>query len=642
MSRSGGGLNAVAAAHRVATSYLDWAARPVEVADSVVRATLETLGVDPHAPPPPAHLPPSIVVTAARRRLSLPVEVRGAEVTTEDGTRVALTGGGRVLDLPPLPLGYHRLETSAGAAHLLVTPDRLTGPPGRLWGWMLQLYAVRSRSSWGMGDLHDLARLAGWAGRCGAGLLLVNPLDAVAPVAPLETSPYSPTSRRVASPLYLRPQDLPTYASAPPGVRAQVDRIGAGVERGALIDRDAVWAAKLAAFELLAPPHLDPPAPGAVADVAAFCAIAERHGRDYRRWPPDAQRDAQPARVALHAWLIECCGTALDAAQDAATSAGMPVGLVHDLPVGVDPGGADAWSQAGVLAGGFRVGAPPDSFNQQGQDWQLPPWHPRRLAETGYAPFREVVAATLRHGGGIRVDHVMGLFRLWVIPPGRTAAEGTYVGYDPGAMLGVLALEAHRSGGIVVGEDLGTVAPSVARALAGRGVLGSTVLWFADGPPSTWRSDAMASVSTHDLPSAAGFLAGEHVRLRAGLGLLARPEPAELADWRAQRDRLLALVAELGFTDDPVAGLHEALVRSPSRLVVASLGDAVGDLRQPNLPGTLDAYPNWRLPVAGPDGRERGIEDLLEDPGVARIAALLGEVGPRAHRSGEDPPAAGD
>ncbi len=630
-------LATLAAAHRVATRYEDWTGRPVAVDPATVRAALAALGVDPDGPPPAPALPPAVVTVAGQGEVELPVEPGAAEVTCEDGTRVPLATDGHHLRLAGLPLGYHRLDTSAGSAHLIVTPDRLAGPPRKLWGWMVQLYAVRSRSSWGMGDLGDLGRLASWAGAAGAGLLLVNPLDAIAPVAPVEASPYYPSSRRAPSALYLRPQDLPTYAAAPPQVRAAVDRLGAQLDRGGLIDRDAVWAAKSAAFDLLAPTDLPPPPPGARAEVARFCAIAEVHGRDFRRWPSGAQPD--PRRLAVHGWLLDCADAALEHAQRAATDAGMAVGLVHDLPVGVDPGGADAWALADVLAGDVRIGAPPDSFNQQGQDWQMPPWHPRRLAETGYAPFREVVAATLRHGGGIRVDHVMGLFRLWWIPPGHAAGQGTYVGYDPQAMLGVLALEAHRAGGLVVGEDLGTVEPSVARALAARGVLGSTVLWFADGPPAGWRRDAMASVTTHDLPTAAGFLAGEHVRVRAELGLLGRPEAEELADWVQRRDALLSLVGQLGYGEDPVLGMHAALARSPSRVVLGALGDAVGDLRQPNLPGTVDAYPNWRLPLADGAGTAVGLEELLESPGAKRIGAVLGAPDPDPERAG---PGAGD
>jgi 4-alpha-glucanotransferase len=323
----------------------------------------------------------------------------------------------------------------------------------------------------------------------------------------------------------------------------------------------------------------------------------------------------------------------------------MPVGIVHDLAVGVDPGGADAWGLQDVLAIDVTVGAPPDSFNQQGQDWRLPPWRPDRLAEAGYGPYRDMLRAVLRSAGGVRIDHVMGLFRLWWVPPGASAADGTYVYYDDEALLGVLALEAHRAGALVVGEDLGTVEPRVAEALAERNILGSAVLWFerdaaTDGPlpPARWREQVMASVTTHDLPTAAGFLADEHVRVRAELGQLGHSVEEEQARVAKERSELLDLLRAEGLLtadasrEDTVLAMHAVLAEAPSRLVLAALGDAVGDLRQPNLPGTVDQYPNWRLPVADSSGRPVTLEELESSDRVRRLAALLaGEGGLRAN-----------
>jgi 4-alpha-glucanotransferase len=241
----------------------------------------------------------------------------------------------------------------------------------------------------------------------------------------------------------------------------------------------------------------------------------------------------------------------------------------------------------------------------------------------------------LRSAGGLRIDHVMGLFRLWWVPPGATAAEGTYVSYDSDAMLGVLSLEAHRAGALVVGEDLGTVEPRVGEALAATGVLGSSVLWFEREedeflPPGKWRELALATVTTHDLPTAAGFLAEEQVRVRHELGQLSVPVEQERAGVRRDRAALLAMLDEAGLLDgadgDEVQAMHAALVAAPSRLVLAALGDAVGDLRQPNLPGTVDEYPNWRLPVADGSGRPLSLEELLDADGVRRMARLLAGV----------------
>jgi 4-alpha-glucanotransferase len=302
----------------------------------------------------------------------------------------------------------------------------------------------------------------------------------------------------------------------------------------------------------------------------------------------------------------------------------------------VDPVGADAWLLPGILASGATVGAPPDSFNQRGQDWGFPPFSPGRLAETSYEPFRQVVRAALTHGGGLRVDHVMGLFRLWWVPAGRGAAGGTYVAYDAPAMLAVVVLEASRAGALVVGEDLGTVEPAIRVALDSAGVLGSAVLWFSREedeitplPPGRYRERAVASVSTHDLPTAYGLLADEQVRVRASLGQLDRPVEEERKRVEEEKDRLLALLRSEGLAapgateQELVLDMYRLLLRTPCRVVLAMPADAVGDRRQPNLPGTSDEYPNWRLPLADPTGAAVSLEAFLAAPGTATLATLL-------------------
>ncbi|HET6816752.1 MAG TPA: 4-alpha-glucanotransferase, partial [Mycobacteriales bacterium] len=498
-----------------------------------------------------------------------------------------------------------------------------------------------------------------WTGQHAGGVVLVNPLHAVAPGVPVQPSPYFPASRRWTNPLYLRIERTAAYANAPDDLRRRVDALRVASE-GDRIDRDLAWTAKLAALELLwserAVPaetvaELDAIEPG-LRDFATWCALAELHGADWRHWPESLRQPHSPAvdaarremseRVRFHAWLQMLCDEQLAAGQQAARDAGMDVGVVHDLAVGTDPGGADAWALQDALALGARVGAPPDTFNQQGQDWGLPPWHPRRLAELGYAPLRDMVRSLLRHAGGVRIDHILGMFRLWWIPEGATARDGTYVSYDADALLGVIALEAERAGAIVVGEDLGTVPPRVRTVLSERGVLGSSVLWFerdeaeagdtgALSAPGEWREGAMASVTTHDLPTALGWLRGEHVRVRAELGLLDDPA-AEERSWRAERQELLEHLVSAGVLravdapeDDQVRALHALLAATPSRYVLAAPGDAVGDLNQPNLPGTVDEYPNWRLPVMDSDGRPLLLDDLLADPRVLRLADELAD-----------------
>ncbi len=646
----------LAAAHGVATAYDDWTGQQVEVSPLAIVSALGALGVDAATPAAVvaalleveerrwAQTPPPVLVY----RLSSPAPlecVTSGDVTLsvllEDGSRVDVTAATEEVErrgdlvrvrvpLPVLPLGYHRVEvrtaTGTGSTVLVVAPDRVPLAAGRVWGWQVQLYSLRSQGSWGMGDYADLRTVAAAAAADGAGAVLVNPLHAETPVLPLLDSPYSPSSRLFRSALYLRLEDCPEWDPALAALKPADDP--------STIDRQATWTAKVAALQAMWPRHRV----GALAAFraergealerfATFCALAQVHGADWRTWPTPTGL-ADPDQVAFWCWV-----QLLVDEQLAGIGAGMALGVIHDLAVGVDGGGADAWAMQDVLALGTTVGAPPDSFNQKGQDWGLPPWRPDRLREQAYAPYREMVQGVLRHAGGIRIDHVMGLSRLWWVPAGSEASLGTYVSYDADALLGILTLEAARAGAVVVGEDLGTVQPEVREALDDRDVLGSAVLWFAqseDGgflPPGRWRRDALASISTHDLPTAAGWLAGEHVRVRDDLDLLAHDIEQEHAAADRDRELLLAMLAHEDLLDDDVVlSLHRALVASPCRIVMASYGDAVGDLRQPNLPGTIDAYPNWRLPVADGAGRPVTLEELLVHPGVRRLTALLQQV----------------
>jgi 4-alpha-glucanotransferase len=459
-------------------------------------------------------------------------------------------------------------------------------------------------------------------------------------------SPYSPSSRRFANPLYLRVADTDAYRRADPALREQVDALRPAPAADELIDYTAVWQAKRAALELLWPlaGEVDLAADPGLTDFATFCALAEVHGANWQTWPIELRRPDSPAvlaartgdRVAFHVWLQQLLEDQLGAANQAARDAGMPIGIVHDLAVGIDPSGADGWLLQDVLAAGVHTGAPPDAFNQLGQDWGLAAWRPDQLIETGYAAYRDMLQRIFRRAGGLRVDHVAGLWRLWWVPPGMGAAEGTYVHYDPEAMLGILALEAHRAGAVVIGEDLGTVLPVVTETLERMNMLGSAVLWFTrdyDDPAEGYLSaadyprNALATISTHDLPTAAGFLIGEQVRIRAELGQLAGPveEEQEFAD--KDRAKLLLRLTEEGLItpDTPaqeiIVAMHEFLARTPCRLITASLYDVLGELRQPNLPGTTDEYPNWRIPLTA------GLEQILADPRVARIAEVLSAKG---------------
>ena len=617
-------LAELAAAHGVATSYENADRVETTVEDDVVIAILAQLDVDASSPAAvraalaevrsaPDALPPTLVVRfGATRPLDGP-----AMITLEDGTTRSVTA------IPAdLPLGWHSLRTDTQEVTLVVVPQKLPEVP-RAWGWMLQLYSMRSARSWGMGDFGDLASIAEHGG---AGVILVNPVRAISPTHPVERSPYSPASRRFLNPLYLRIPSMTAFGRADDETRAAVLALRPPSED--LIDYDEVWSAKSRALELLWPfAARTDPSPD-LRDFATFCALAEEHGPDWRDRPPSEQdpatASAAPDRVAFHVWLQQECQAQLADVQDRSK---MEVGIIHDLPVGVHPGGADTWAARDAFAADVRVGAPPDAFSQQGQDWNLPPWRPDRLAALGYAPLRDMLRSVLTHADGVRIDHVAGLWRLWWIPPGEPASRGTYVHYDAEAMLGIAALEAHRAGAVVVGEDLGTVQPSVTTTLHERGMLSSAVLWFqrdwdVDGqpfvPPRSWTAQAMASVSTHDLPTVSGWLKAEHVRIRSELGLLTDSDAAEYERAAGERAALTALLKAEGIpTDDMVLALHTLLGTAASQLVLTSPADVVGQVRQPNLPGTVDQYPNWRIPLP------LSVEEFLTDQRVRAIAEIL-------------------
>jgi 4-alpha-glucanotransferase len=588
---------------------------------------------------------------------------------TIDGAQV----GEATFALPgDLPLGYHWVHARSGdrlARMSLVVTPHWVGVPARLgerrmWGLATQLYSVRSADSWGTGDLVDLTDLGVWAAaEHGADYVLVNPLHAAEPSAPLEPSPYLPTTRRFGNPLYVRPERIPEYVGLTATDRASVRALHeqAGDPVSERIDRDTAWTAKKAALRKIFDVPLSAGRRLALEaycrregrgldDYATWAAIAEVHGSDSQTWPPELAHPDLPGvqtfvnshrqAVEFHRWLQWVLDEQLAVTQLELRRSGMGLGVMTDLAVGVHGSGSDAWSLHETYAAGVTVGAPPDPYNQNGQDWQQPPWRPDRLAETAYEPFRRMVAAALRNAGGLRVDHVIGLFRLWWIPRGAGPTEGTYVRYDHEAMIGILALEAVRADAVVVGEDLGTVEPWVRTYLADRGILGTSILWFEmdhDGsggplPSGRWREWCFASVTTHDLPPTAGYLAGDHVRLRASLGLLTRSVDEELAIDAAERESWLAelrrsglLATESADVEDTIEALYAFLMRTPSRLRCVALTDAVGDGRAQNQPGTINEYPNWRVPLSGPDGGPILLDEVFTSERAARLCGLFGE-----------------
>ncbi|HWH35023.1 MAG TPA: 4-alpha-glucanotransferase, partial [Acidimicrobiales bacterium] len=435
---------------------------------------------------------------------------------------------------------------------------------------------------------------------------------------------YYPSSRRYRNPLYLRIEDVPGAENLA-GELDGLARAGRALNQVRRIDRDRVWQLKadaLARCYTQAPPDPDFDAfvhdgGESLREFATYCALAEIHGNGWRTWPEELQRPDSPAvadagarlreRVGFHSWLQWLLDRQLAAAGDLA--------VVSDLAVGFDPGGADAWAWQDLLALDMRVGAPPDEFNAQGQDWGLPPFVPWRLRDCGYRPFIETVRSALRHAGGLRVDHVMGLFRLFWIPAAGGSGTGTYVRYPASELLDILALESHRAGAFVVGEDLGTVEDSVRRELADRAVLSYRLLWFEDRPPEEFPHQALAAVTTHDLPTIAGMWTGADLADQQEIGLAPSEEGQESLRRRLAR---AAGVGDGAAVDEVTEGAYRALARCPSRLLAATLDDALGVRERPNMPGTTDQWPNWSLALPLP------LEDIEVDPRVAAVTRALG------------------
>ena len=577
--------------------------------------------------PPPQTRP----VWFVRHGSGPPIQ-RPAQLVLEDGTE--LTAHDR---LPgDLPLGYHDLHPNDGGptTRVIVTPDRCAMRDDlRTWAWSVQLYAARSSRSWGIGDFDDLATIGRWSAEQGAGFVAINPLHAPRPGPDPEPSPYFASSRRYRNPLYLAMESVPGFTTADP-VLAAAMTAGRALNESRLIDRNQVQAVKMAALARLwssfgGHPRFDGyvhEQGTALRQYATYCTLAELHGNGWRSWPSEHQRAGSPsverfaraneARLRFHMWLQWLLDEQL-----AAAARHTP--LLGDLAIGVDPDGADAWAWRDVLAPGVRVGAPPDDFNTAGQDWGLPPFVPWRLRAVGYEPLAQTIRAALRHCGALRIDHVMGLFRLFWIPDGCSPQEGAYVRFPGTELVDVVALESARAGVLVVGEDLGTVEDHVRDHLRDRGILSCRLVWFEPGPPESFPPLSLAAVTTHDLPTIAGVWTGADLddQRRAGL------EPnADGQHRHKQRLRELTGLPDGAPVDQVVQATYRRLAAAPSMVLAATLDDALGVTERPNLPGTTIERPNWSIALPRP------LEDVVIDPVVGAIAAALHErdAGPGA------------
>ena len=603
----------------------------------------------------------------------------------------ATTYGTATFTLPALPAGWHTLhaETDGGKEHrhvsstLLVSPAKLSSAEkfasDPAVGVMAQLYSLRDRESWGIGDYRTLQAFGDALQRLGgADFVLVNPMHAAEPTPPVEDSPYLPTTRRFTNPIYIRVEDTPEYRAHPElretiaGMKESLSEANGSAEE---LERNPVLASKIRALYMLWTAGLGEQR------EAQLRTYREREGEGLEGFATWCAQEARAygtehqmeLSADFYAWVQMLCQEQETTAQQALRKH-MRIGLMADLAVGVHPGGADAHTLADVLAPGASVGAPPDGYNQLGQDWSQPPWHPWKLAEQGYKPWRDMLRTILRSAGGIRVDHVLGLFRLWWIPRMSSPTQGTYVQYDHEALIGTLVLEAERAGAVVIGEDLGTFEPWVQDYLASRGVMGTSVAWFEGDEngaktPKRYRQLALTSVTTHDLPPTASYLRGGHIELREQLGVLTRDTAEEYADDAQWQQQMLSTMGSVGAfrglacedyfgpgggihneaqqpqtgrdrrpggadglegeqSSGILEGMHRFLSLTPSALKCVALVDMVGDLRAQNQPGTThELYPNWCIPLCDHDGTPLFVDDLIEHPLARRVlAAAKGEL----------------
>jgi 4-alpha-glucanotransferase len=597
------------------------------------------------------------------------------------------------MDLPAdLPHGYHQLTTAArghrrarGSLQLIVAPTRCheLARASRLWGLSAQLYGVRSERNWGMGDFTDLAKLIEQAASLGASAVGVNPLHALFPADANHISPYSPSSRLFLNVLYLDPEAAPDLAESSKaramlgdaGFRSELEKARASE----LVDYAAVWRLKLRLLELLFESfrarHLAASSERAQAfgafraemgqaleQHAVFDALHEHALRtsgtwSWHNWPeplrhPDSADVAAFARehrdrVDFFAYLQWLADEQLGAVQAHARAAGMPLGLYSDIAVAVNPASAMAWANPGVSLSGVSAGAPPDWFNPNGQNWVLAPLSPVGLRERAYGVFAAALRHNMRHAGAVRVDHVMGLKRLFWIPEGASPAEGAYVRYPSADLAQIIALESVRHRCLVIGEDLGTVPRGFRPAMQRAGLMSCRVLYFERGrdgafaPPEAYPRQALVSASTHDLPTLRGFWTARDLKWR---DLLRRfPDGAAFADAQAERDRdrvlLLQALRRAGLlpagidperppaepSDELVLAVHRYLAATPGHLVMVQLEDALGEEEQPNLPGT-DEHPNWRRKLG------RRLDEFAGEPMVGGIAEAMAAAG-RSFRS---------
>jgi 4-alpha-glucanotransferase len=686
-------LLSLAARHGIDTVWRDYRGEHHHVGLDTVRALLRAVGVDAGAPDEAlaqaeesarrGALPPLLTGTAGG---PLGVPLGEAEAGEPVAWELIDAGGERhhgtaepyrdengmpgfSLTLPAAT-GEARLHFGRREARVLVAPaacHRGALAQGRLWGTGAQLYGLRGAGDGGLGHLGLLPGLARAAAEAGADALAVSPLHALFAADPGAFSPYSPSHRAMLNGWMVDPGGLAEVISAEELVASLgVSAEAAALEALPLIDYATALPLRLRLLRALFARFLALPAAAEPREAFAAFRLSggvtlENHARfealhayhfgrdssawDWRCWPAPYRDPCSDAvdrfakdhaeEVAFHAFLQWLAARQLDAGRAAAREAGMAVGLIADLAVGNHPGGSRAWSGTAALLPGVSIGAPPDLLNTVGQDWGLTTFAPGPLAAAAFAPFIEDLRAAMAHAGGIRLDHVMGLQRIWCIPAGAKPHEGAYLRFPVADMLRIVAAESVRARAIVIGEDLGTVPDGYGETLAAHGLYGIRVLFFERegtgfAPPSRYAAHATATSTTHDLATVAGWWEGEDVPLRGGLGLLMpgeTEEQAREARWHERQALWHALVEHGGAQGEaPARAEHQlgtAVARflgaTPSPLVLLPLEDATMTREQPNLPGTVTQHPNWRRRLPRP------AEAMLsEEPALSILGALDG------------------
>ena len=672
-------LRAMAEAAGIATTWRDVHGEEKSVGPDTLRAVLAAQGLPEDAAEARAvlralsdRLPPLITMTTGPDGATIP----GAEIghrfrlDIEGGDRIEghlEQGWGGEARLPAISTpGYHRLHLDDAHCIVAAAPSRCVGLAdlgasahgGTLpWALAAQIYSLRSPRDMGIGDFGGVAALAQAAGRRGCAAIAVSPAHALFSADVGKYGPYSPSSRIFLNVLHADPAAALGSLPDDPG------------PQDALIDWPAVARRKLARLRTLYADAADHPgfvdyrneAGAALESHARFEALhADLLARDpglwsWRDWPaefqtpdsPGVQRFARdnPAEVAFHAFCQWLADASRGAAQQAAREAGMPIGLIADLAVGTDGGGSHAWSHQRAILPDVTVGAPPDIFSPLGQDWGLTAFSPLEMRAGGFGAFLELARAAFRHSGGVRVDHAMGLQRLWVVPRGAGPGEGVYLRYPIDDLVRLLALESHRHQAIVIGEDLGTLPEGFHGRMEKAGILGMKVLWFEQEQnghfraPRHWPRNATAMTTTHDLPTVAGWWQGRDITWRAELDRFPDAATAKREEARRGEERAAlwtaflesgAATGEQPGTEDTAAVVDAALAHvggAGCALAILPLEDALGLEEQPNLPGTVEEHPNWRRRLPG------DAATLLEDPLVARRLDRFQRARPRAQET---------